>query len=621
VEAAGEGTSSMATTSVPGPVPNRWDGAIAAIFGPIAFCGALATGLTAWTVARSPILTTPGTDAAWRAVLVAAFVIAGTVMVSRRLDNRMGWLVLAFGFAVAAIALDASGDALVYTLGIVVWVAVNVVFAAYAILCFPRGRLESAPERVFMAGVVLVNVILIGLILALSPKLPTGGPLAVCGHRCPGNALQLAGNAGIGGALLTAFGLASLMRTIGMAMLVFSKARSPLNLRRRLIMPLAVVFIFNALVFVSSMFLLPGYPAATEPLRIAYGVSSLAIPFAFVAGQLRGDVFAVSRLGRIAVGARDEPMTPADVERVIGEAVGDRSLRLALWAPDEGGYVSVDGAPIELPETTSARAVTRIGRDSGSLAALIHDPTLDTESGVVEGLAATSLMLLENARLVDELRASRSRLVQTAEHERRRLERDLHDGAQQRLMAIQIQLTLAQEEAAGSSLARRLASIADEAAETVQELRTLAHGIYPPVLADRGLAEALRSVALSAPIPVAIDSDQITRLPSAVEAVIYYCAREAIQNAIKHAGDGAAVTVRLGRAAAGVAFEIADDGVGIGDPGASDGVGLTNMRDRVGAIGGDLEVRARPGGGTIVRATIPVDEPAGSPGAIADSGA
>ena len=175
------------------------------------------------------------------------------------------------------------------------------------------------------------------------------------------------------------------------------------------------------------------------------GLAGVAVPVAIFAGQVRGDLFAAVSLGQIVVREGGKSLTPAAVQTLIGEALGDSTLRLALWAPERAGYVDVRGAPLELPRDPGVRGVTEVTRHERPVAALIHDPSLDTDSDVVQGLAASSLMLLENTRLVDELRASRSRLVETADRERRRLEQDLHDGAQQRLMTIQMRLQLAQD--------------------------------------------------------------------------------------------------------------------------------------------------------------------------------
>jgi signal transduction histidine kinase len=231
---------------------------------------------------------------------------------------------------------------------------------------------------------------------------------------------------------------------------------------------------------------------------------------------------------------------------------------------------------------------------------------LDTDSALVEGLAASSLMMLENARLVEELHASRARLTEAGDRERRKLERDLHDGAQQRLMAIQVQLRLVEERVRDHELAARLDAVGAQAAEAVEELRALAHGIYPPVLRDFGLVDALRSFAITAQIPVKIVDEGIGRCSPTVEAAIYFCCMEAVQNATKHAGGHARVTITLGRDRERVRFAVADDGVGM-DASAADGHGdgLTSMRDRIGAVSGELEITSTPGRGTTIRATVP----------------
>jgi len=261
--------------------------------------------------------------------------------------------------------------------------------------------------------------------------------------------------------------------------------------------------------------------------------------------------------------------------------------------------------PIDPPQASTERACTPVTRDGRSHAVLIHDPALDTDARIIEGIAATSLMLLENARLVEELRASRGRIVATAQRERLRLERDLHDGAQQRLMAIQIKLRLAQQHADGEELIEQLAAISVDAAAAVQELRTLAQGIYPTVLRDRGLADAFRPLAMSAPIAIQVRDDGVGRCPAEVEAAIYFCALEAVQNTIKHAGGHAQVTITLACHPGEVHFAIEDDGVGMDTRAGADGIGLTNMRDRIGAVGGELQISSSPGQGTCVRGTIP----------------
>jgi signal transduction histidine kinase len=212
---------------------------------------------------------------------------------------------------------------------------------------------------------------------------------------------------------------------------------------------------------------------------------------------------------------------------------------------------------------------------------------------------------LEYLRLVEELRASRLRVVQAAECERRRLERDLHDGAQQRLVEIQVRLGFARTLVDRADLASELDALQEAAEAALDELRTLARGIYPSTLRDLGPAAALRTLTLRSPMPIRVLDNGIGRASAAVEAAIYFCAREAIQNATKHAGPEASVTATLSRRRGVIDLTISDNGVGISPDAASTGIGIQGMHDRIEAVGGRLEIFSGPGLGTSIRATIP----------------
>ena len=267
--------------------------------------------------------------------------------------------------------------------------------------------------------------------------------------------------------------------------------------------------------------------------------------------------------------------------------------------------VTVDGDPVELPSGEGAVKVTFVERDGRQVAALIHDASLDEGSGVTQGLAATSLLLLENTGLIEELQASRRRIVSSAQQERLRLERNLHDGAQQRLFAVQVKLEAARERAADPVLADELREIAGDAAAAVDELRSLAHGLYPTILRERGLVDALRAVARTAAIPTTVASHNVERLPAVVEEAIYFFVTEAIQNASKHAGAGAHASVLLEAQESRFEAVVEDNGRGFDARRAADGFGLVGMRDRIGAIGGELEIVSTVGLGTRVRALVP----------------
>ncbi len=565
--------------------------------------GALATVLTAWAVSRSPILVDPQGTAIWRSLLVASYVGVGLYTWWRRPGSRLGPLLVGNGFLYAMTSFNASGSSGAYTLGMVMW-AVYVVYTGYLLLSYPRGRLESGLERAFIGAYALSTGVLTALNLALSPTFPAAGSFNDCGTRCPANALA-GGDDAIGTAVHSATNIVFTIALIGLAMLLFDKTRRSGPGLRRAITPVAAVFSATVAWFVISLYLLPTYPGTASAVTIVNGVLGLAVPLAILLGQVSWDRFAAVSLGQIAVRAREGPLTPSAVQEWLADALGDPTVTLGLW-DGASGYVDVDGEPVELPSDPQERAVTRLNQRGRPVAALIHDPLLETDSTLVEGLAASSLMMLDNARLVAELHASRARLIEAGDRERRKLERDLHDGAQQRLMAIQIKLRLVEERVGDPGLAAQLDAIGDEAAESVEELRALARGIYPPVLRVFGLVDALRAFAVTAQVPIGIADDGIGRCARTVEAALYFCAMEAVQNATKHAGNNVRVTITLGRDRERVRFAVADDGVGI-DPSAGngDGYGLTSMRDRIGAVSGEIEITSTPGRGTTIRATVP----------------
>ena len=222
--------------------------------------------------------------------------------------------------------------------------------------------------------------------------------------------------------------------------------------------------------------------------------------------------------------------------------------------------------------------------------------------------------LEEVQRANEELRASRARIVATADAERRKIERNLHDGAQQHLVALAVNLRLAKDILADDpeSAAEMLEMLAGSVKDTIQELRDLAHGIYPPLLMDSGLPEALRAAGSRSPLDVDVRAEGVGRHPAEVEAAIYFCCLEALQNAGKHAPE-ASVVIELTENAHELRFEVRDDGPGFDQATATAGHGYVNMSDRLGAIGGTVEWRSAPGEGAAVIGTVPVTATAATP--------
>ena len=228
----------------------------------------------------------------------------------------------------------------------------------------------------------------------------------------------------------------------------------------------------------------------------------------------------------------------------------------------------------------------------------LHNSQLDT---------ALQTTLDEVRKQADALRESRARIVASGDAERRKVERNLHDGAQQHLVALAVNLRLARDiivddQEAGFEM---LDQLAGEVQETIQELRELAHGIYPPLLVDSGLMEALRAAANRNPLPVNLVAEGIGRYPSETEAAVYFCCLEALQNAAKHAPE-ARVEVRLWEESGGLLFTVTDDGPGFDVEKAQRGHGYVNMADRLGAIGGTVRWESEVGKGSVVRGSVPL---------------
>ena len=223
-------------------------------------------------------------------------------------------------------------------------------------------------------------------------------------------------------------------------------------------------------------------------------------------------------------------------------------------------------------------------------------------------LTAPEASLAELRLQIEELQASRARVVAAADAGRRRIERDLHDGAQQHLVALAVNLQLVRQLADSDPAAAKtlLEEIGRDVRVALESVRELARGIYPPLLLDRGLDEALRAAAPRAGIPTRVEAAALDRFLPEVEATVYFCCLEALQNAAKHAGADARASVRLWREHGSLLFEVTDDGAGFEQRAAQRGAGLTGISDRLGALGGQLTISSEPGSGTRISGTIPL---------------
>jgi signal transduction histidine kinase len=288
----------------------------------------------------------------------------------------------------------------------------------------------------------------------------------------------------------------------------------------------------------------------------------------------------------------------------------DPSLSLVYWLPEFGTYADLKGQAVELPDESSSYATTLIDRNGERVAALIHDPVLDDEPELLSAVTAAAGIALENGRLqaeqkahLEELRGSRARVIEAGQQERQRLERNLHDGAQQRLIALSLELSVLEKQLKDDPGAgKRLDAAQREIAMSLEELRAVARGIHPAVLTGHGLAVALEQVAARAAVPVRLQVEAESRFPEQVEVAAYYVVIESLTNIAKHA-QATRAGVEVSRTDEGLMVEIIDDGIGGAD--SESGSGLRGLADRVEALGGRLRVWTPQGGGTRVRAEIP----------------
>jgi signal transduction histidine kinase len=299
-----------------------------------------------------------------------------------------------------------------------------------------------------------------------------------------------------------------------------------------------------------------------------------------------------------------------DLQELLARALRDPTLSLIYWLPQYGSWADQNGNPTTLPEPDSGRRVTVVEQHGEQIAALVYDAMLGDEPELVEAVSAAAGIALENGRLEAELRArlqelhgSRTRVVEAEQNERRRLERDLHDGAQQRLVALALELgLLAEQTGSDPPTQTRLKRARSEVAESLSELRDIAHGLHPAVVSGHGLAVALDSLVAATPLDVRLTTDGLPRLSEPLEVAAYYVVSESLTNATKHA-HATRVTVDVGVIDGTLVAEIVDDGIGGAD--SEGGAGLRGLADRVEALNGRLRIWTAAGKGTRVRAELP----------------
>jgi signal transduction histidine kinase len=564
-------------------------------------CG-VALGISAY-YAQTNALTSP--HAAAQVAIGWAYLVAGLIAWERRPANRMGKLMVLTGLALLARQLHYSDNAFLFT---VCFILGDVGFAlvGHSALAYPTGRVTDRYERALViAGYTTV------LVFPTLVALFYGGtsPLLYFGRLSRNSLINVTDNGHVVELLQKAevvlfFGVLATLFIV----LIGRRLWAATPRMRRILAPLLLAAVAAGLrAIFECVFTFVDRPFAQDYLFWWQFVAVFALPIALLAGLLR------AHLARAGVGElvlELEHARPQDLRDALARSLGDPTLEVAFWLPETGTYADAAGRPVELP-VGGARAVTYL-EHGAPLAAIVHDPSLMDEPELVQSAGAAARMSLENAQLQAEMRAqlaqvhdSRVRIVTAADEERKRIERDLHDGAQQRLAALALQLRTAQRrlgsQEADPAVEALLESAVVELQAANEELRELVRGVYPAILTEEGLAAALESLALRSPFPIELEVLR-GRFPPPVEATAYFVACEGLANIAKHA-QASRASVCVSRSNGLLAVEVADDGIGGARP--LEGSGLRGLSDRVEALGGRFRIEAPAAGGTRLVAEIP----------------
>jgi signal transduction histidine kinase len=523
--------------------------------------------------------------------------------------------VIAGGVVWSLSALAGSPASTAYSVGRVSQWLVELTII-YLLLSYPSGRLTTrVSRRLFVAGSLLVA--LLYLPAALIAQYPNPSPWSMCTSGCPPNAFALSSStpAVVPNIVVPLRELLTVALLVAVAAVVIQQARNSGALLRRMGTPMALIAVAQV-VTLAVYFRARAVDPTAGSMHVLSWIDVLSLPavaMAAVAGRLYRRLFAARALDRIARKLRMSA-DQADVRRAMADALEDPSLQILRSFPDDGEtWFDESGDRIAVPEDGPERAVTEIAERNWRIA-IVHDPALSEDPDVVNTAGSYALAALENHRLTDRLYSSLEELaearafsVDAERRERRKIERDIHDGAQQRLVSLRIKLALATEQigshdAAGGDALRALG---DDVDATIDEVRSFAHGVYPVELADTGLRGALLMLARATALPTKVDVERLARYPRPVETTIYFSCSEAVQNAVKHAHGATCITVRVWHGEE-LNFEVRDDGAGFDPQTQQFGTGLRNLRDRLAAVGGTLRIRSAPGDGTTVAGTIPI---------------
>jgi signal transduction histidine kinase len=539
----------------------------------------------------------------YAAVGVLLVWMVGLLLWQRPQERRVALMLFALAVAYALRTLAASDSAWVYSLArafgpvaefLLVWI----------MLAFPSGRLRSVPDRVIVTGAAVTATLLWLPVVLFSRDVPLSGVLVPCGTNCPTNTLVLSDSPHLAATFLAAFRWSGTLLLLAVALSLLDRLLRASRLSRRTLAPVLVVSILRVLgvaTFVAAGTLLPGFV-----LPVLFWL----VPLSMALGLLLGRLYSAAALQRLVTGLQLRPH-PQQLRAVMANVLGDPRLAISYWLSDHECWIDEAGVlSSEPPEPGAGQAISIAELPDGSpVAALVHDAALLEQPQLLDAVKASTGLALEGSRLQLELERSDARAMDARDRARREFERDLHDGAQQRLIALRIKVSilnrmLEQDAGQAAELARQLGPDIDA---TVAEVRALGHGRGPGLLNDAGLRAALGETFTQLDLPVTLDAEGVGRYRSDIECAVFFTCMEAAQNAVKHAGLKATAVVRLRDSGDALTFEITDTGPGGASLNGDVHGGLSNVRQRIKEVRGTVTVTSTTGSGTSLCGQIPLN--------------
>jgi signal transduction histidine kinase len=515
-----------------------------------------------------PILWIPDLAVGW------TFIGCGVIAAWKRPESRIGWLMVATGFTWFL------GNFSEVDVPAIAWIAAHAVYLhrgplVHLLLSYPSGRTRSRMTR---------GAIAVGYAVAIITPL----------WRNEATTILLAG-------LLVLVSTYGYVRSVGWLR------------RARRIALAAVVGLSLVLAITAGARLLLPPGDASVPSLLVYEVTLCLIAGGLLTGLLAAPWQGASVADFVVEVGEARSGT---IRGELSQALGDPSLEIGYWLPNLGTYVDAEGRALALPQPGSGRSMTVLEDHGQPVAALLHDPAVLDDPGLLQGVASAAQLAAANARLraavqaqVEELAASRRRLLEAADEQRRLLERRLHDGAAARLRELAVILRRSESSATSQRTRAQITRAEEQLSHTLEDLNRLATGLHPRALAEQGLQNALAEIARDVPIPVDLEVTP-AQLPPRINAAVYFICAEALTNTAKHAA-ASHVTVSVRLLDNQLYVEVADDGIGGAD--LSRGSGLNGLADRIATLGGKLHIDSGAGRGTRLAAEIPLDDEAGRP--------